>query len=127
MIHLQKTSLDTSQFECFFQLLGILLSCAFWNLLVEMSESVDMVDFKFLKRAGFKYNDLDLSGAGWCMCLPRDGGYLPVPVAEPDTWAPDPIPFDLEQEQPKISFTHSHLKSQIVESGMGMDEVDNRA
>jgi len=91
-----------------------------------MSESEDMVDFKILKR-GFQYSDLDLSGAGWCMCLPRDEGYLPVPVAEPDTWTPDPIPFDLEQEQPKISFTHSQLKSQGLLSGVGMDEVDNRA
>ncbi|KAL0193528.1 hypothetical protein M9458_011824, partial [Cirrhinus mrigala] len=96
--------------------------CIFWNLLVEMSESVDMVDFKFLKRAGFEYSELDLSGAGWCMCLPRDEGYLPVPVAEPDTWAPDPIPFDLEQEQPKIAFTFSQLDSQETKSGMAMDE-----
>ena len=73
-----------------FQLLGILLSLVFWNLLVEMSESEDMVDFKFLKRAGYKYSELDLSDAGCCMCLPRDGGYLPVPDSEPDTWAPDP-------------------------------------
>ncbi|XP_067295017.1 tetraspanin-15 [Pseudorasbora parva] len=109
------------------QLLGILLSCIFWNLLVEMSESEDMVDFKFLKR-GFEYSELDLSGAGWCMCLPRDEGYLPVPVAEPDTWTSDPIPFRLEQEQPKIAFKHSQLESQgDLKSGVGMDEVDNRA
>lgn len=104
------------------QLLGILLSCVFWNLLVEMSESQDMVDFKFLKRAGYKYSELDLSGAGWCMCLPREEGYLPVPVGEPDTWAPDPIPYYQEQE-----FTHSQLESKGPHSGMGMDEVDNRA
>ncbi|KTG43034.1 hypothetical protein cypCar_00023045 [Cyprinus carpio] len=109
------------------QLLGILLSCVFWNLLVEMSESEDMVDFKILKHVSFQYSELDLAGAGCCMCLPRDGGYLPVPVAEPDTWAPDPIPFDLEQEQPKIAFTLPQLESQGAQSGMGMDEVDNRA
>lgn len=87
-----------------------------------MSESQDMVDFKFLKRTGFKYSELDLSGAGWCMCLPREEGYLPVPVAEPDTWAPDPIPFYQEKE-----FILSQLENQGAQSGMGMDEVDNRA
>ncbi|XP_055055200.1 tetraspanin-15 [Misgurnus anguillicaudatus] len=109
------------------QLLGILLSCIFWNLLVEMSESVDMVDFKFLKRAGFDYSNLDLSGAGWCMCLPREGGYLPVHVEEPDTWAPDPVPFDLDQEQSEILFTHFKPESQGTETLVGMDEVDNHA
>ncbi|TRZ02124.1 hypothetical protein DNTS_031907, partial [Danionella cerebrum] len=108
------------------QLLGILLSCVFWNLLVEMSESEDMVDFKILKRAGFKYSELDLSGAGWCMCLPRDGGYLPVPVAEPETWAPDPILLDLEQEQSEILITMSQADRKVAQSGMGEDEVDNQ-
>ncbi|XP_072521355.1 tetraspanin-15 isoform X2 [Salminus brasiliensis] len=111
------------------QLLGILLSCIFWNLLVEMSESTDMVDFKILKRAGFSYSDLDLAGAGWCMCLPREGGYLPIPVSEPeqdldkerelgqDLATPDSEPFDLSLtlfEQPGQG------------PGMGMDVVDNR-
>ncbi|XP_076848359.1 tetraspanin-15 [Brachyhypopomus gauderio] len=85
------------------QLLGILLSCLFWNLLVEMSESADMVDFKMLKRAGFDYSDLDLAGAGWCMCLPRDGGYLPLARAEPgptdSTPEPNAPPLDWEQAQ----------------------------
>lgn len=91
-----------------------------------MSESGDMVDFKILKRAAFKYSELDLTGAGWCMCLPRDGGYLPVPVAEPDTWAPDPIPFNLHQDRSEI-LAHSRLVNQGAELRMGMDEVDNRA
>lgn len=92
-----------------------------------MSESVDMVDFKLLKHAGFNYSELDLAGAGWCMCLPRDGGYLPVPVAEPDTWAPDPIPLDLDQDQSEILLTHFQLEHKAVQSGLGMDEVDNHA
>lgn len=92
-----------------------------------MSESVDMVDFNILKRAGFNYRNLDLTGAGWCMCLPRDGGYLPLPVAEPDTWAPDPIPFNLEQDHSKILLAHSRLANQGADLRMGMDEVDNHA
>ena len=38
------------------QLLGIILSCVFWNLLVDMSESADMVDFK-LKKAEVDYTE----------------------------------------------------------------------
>lgn len=111
-----------------FQLLGILLTCVFWNLLVEMSESEDMVDFKILKRAGYKYSELDLAGAGWCLCLPRDGGYLPVPDSEPDTsWAPDPIPIDVDQVQFQDPLAYSVPEPQKSGSLIGMDEVDNRA
>ncbi|MCI4392433.1 hypothetical protein PGIGA_G00145800 [Pangasianodon gigas] len=109
------------------QFLGILLSCIFWNLLVEMSESVDMVDFKILKKAGFNYNELDLSGAGWCMCLPRVGGYLPIPYAEPEpepeaeALSPDlDDPVTLEQMQAEM-FLNLSKQDQL-----GMDEVDNR-
>ncbi|XP_048098483.1 tetraspanin-15 [Alosa alosa] len=109
------------------QLLGILLTCVFWNILVEMSESEDMVDFKILKRAGYKYSELDLGGAGWCMCLPRDGGYLPVPDSEPDTWAPDLTFADLDQVQVQDPLTYSIPEPQQSGSLIGMDEVDNRA
>ncbi|XP_067084452.1 tetraspanin-15 isoform X3 [Osmerus mordax] len=106
------------------QLLGILLSCVFWNLLVEMSESLDMVDFKFLKSAGFEYSELDLSGAGCCLCLPRDGGYLPIPESEPDTWAPDPSDFEPVQSQRPLTRSVQDLKGPSL--GIGLDEVDFR-
>lgn len=103
------------------QLLGIILSCVFWNLLVDMSESADMVDFK-LKKAEVAYSELDLAGAGWCMCLPRDGGYLPVPAAEPDL---DPIDVHLEKIKKVAPRTHSQLRElQQSRSATGLDEVD---
>lgn len=103
------------------QLLGIILSCVFWNLLVDMSESADMVDFK-LKKSEFEYSELDLGGAGWCMCLPRDGGYLPVPAAEPDL---DPIDVHLEKLKKQPPRTHSQLRElQQSRSATGLDEVD---
>lgn len=92
-----------------------------------MSESVDMVDFKMLKKAGFNYSELDLSGAGWCMCLPRAGGYLPIPYTEQEpepeevgltpTLGSDPV--TLEQMQAEI------LQRQSKPAQAGMDEVDN--
>ncbi|KAG7480824.1 hypothetical protein MATL_G00060320 [Megalops atlanticus] len=108
------------------QLLGIILSCVFWNMLVEMSESADMVDFRMLKRAGYEYSELDLSGAGWCLCLPRDGGYLPVPASDPESWDPEPIqsaPHQVQAQQPL-----PQSASKPPESGplAGVDEVDNR-
>lgn len=94
---------------------------------MEMSESGDMVDFKFLKKAGYKYSELDLAGAGWCMCLPRDGGYLPVPDSEPDTWAPEPISVDVDQVQVQDPLAYSVPEPQQSGPLIGMDEVDNRA
>ncbi|KAM9823479.1 tetraspanin-15 isoform 2-T2 [Syngnathus typhle] len=103
------------------QLLGIILSCVFWNLLVEMSESVDMVDFK-LKKLEFKYSELDLAGAGCCMCLPRDGGYLPVPASEPEL---DPIDIHLRKLKKQAPRTHAQLRElQQSRSATGLDEVD---
>ncbi|KAF1388866.1 hypothetical protein PFLUV_G00067280 [Perca fluviatilis] len=103
------------------QLLGIVLSCIFWNLLVDMSESADMVDFK-LKKAEVEYSELDLAGAGWCMCLPRDGGYLPVPAAEPDL---DPIDVHLLKLKKRAPRTHAQLRElQQSRSATGLDEVD---
>ncbi|XP_043967603.1 tetraspanin-15 isoform X1 [Gambusia affinis] len=103
------------------QLLGILLSCVFWNLLVDMSESADMVDFK-LKKSEFEYSELDLAGAGWCLCLPRDGGYLPVPASEPEL---DPIDIHLEKLKKQPPRTHAQLRElQQSRSASGLDEVD---
>uniref|UniRef100_A0AAY5EWZ2 Tetraspanin-15 n=1 Tax=Electrophorus electricus TaxID=8005 RepID=A0AAY5EWZ2_ELEEL len=112
------------------QLLGILLSCVFWNLLVEMSESADMVDFRALKRAGFDYSDLDLAGAGWCMCLPREGGYLPLARADtgPADSAPEPNapPLDWEQVQAEHSLMQFEEVGQDSAWMPGIDEVDSR-
>lgn len=108
------------------QLLGIILSCLFWNLLVEMSESADMVDFRLLKKAGFEYSELDLSGAGWCLCLPRDGGYLPVPASEPDTWAQEPA--GSQEALPPAGTQLDELGTEPDECGPqpAVDEVDNQ-
>ncbi|XP_030647674.1 tetraspanin-15 [Chanos chanos] len=108
------------------QLLGIILSCMFWNLLVEMSESSDMVDFKILKRVGFEYSDLDLTGAGWCMCLPREGGYLRVPVTEPDPEPQDFEPIKLEMVQSDELPTETPPEALEPGAAIGMDVVDNR-
>eukprot|EP00066_Takifugu_rubripes_P024360 XP_011613626.1 PREDICTED: tetraspanin-15-like isoform X2 [Takifugu rubripes] len=103
------------------QLLGIILTCIFWNLLVDMSQSPDMVDFK-LKKAEINYSELDLAGAGWCMCLPRDGGYLPVPASESDL---DPIDIHLEKLKKQPRRTHAQLREmQQSRSASGLDEVD---
>ncbi|XP_028314376.1 tetraspanin-15 isoform X2 [Gouania willdenowi] len=105
------------------QLLGIILSCVFWNLLVDMSQSADMVDFR-LKKMEFSYSELDLAGAGWCMCLPRDGGYLPVPEAEPEL---DPIDLHLRKLKKQPPRTHAQLRElQQSRSATGLDEVDSR-
>ncbi|KAJ8379299.1 hypothetical protein SKAU_G00000770 [Synaphobranchus kaupii] len=109
------------------QLLGIILSCVFWNMLVEMSQSVDMVDFRLIKRAGFEYSELDLSGAGCCLCMPRDGGYLPIPASEPHSWAPEPSRPDrrpVRRQQPLYRAGSQQLGPV---RGIGVDEVGIRA
>ncbi|KAF3850517.1 hypothetical protein F7725_012289 [Dissostichus mawsoni] len=89
------------------------LSCA-----IGLPQSTDMVDFK-LKKKEVEYTELDLAGAGWCMCLPRDGGYLPVPVVEPDL---DPIDVHLQKLKKQPPRTHSQL--QMMRSASGLDELD---
>ncbi|KAM9463910.1 tetraspanin-15-like isoform 2-T4 [Salvelinus alpinus] len=109
------------------QLMGIMLSCMFWNLLVEMSESMDMVDFKILKRAGFEYSELDLAGAGCCLCLPRDGGYLPLPALDPILSDPDLKPIPIRVQRPLPVQVHRPLAQSLQDlqlSGLRLDEVD---
>ncbi|KAM4749068.1 tetraspanin-15-like [Rhinophrynus dorsalis] len=60
------------------QILGICLSFVFWRKLNYLCNSYDMVDFKALKLKDFNYKELDLSGAGCCLCLPREEGYIPL-------------------------------------------------
>ncbi|KAM4675071.1 tetraspanin-15-like [Discoglossus pictus] len=57
--------------------LGIILSYVFWKKLEEICR-VDEVDFKMLKLREFNFKELDLSGAGCCLCFPREDGYIPV-------------------------------------------------
>ncbi|XP_024273658.1 tetraspanin-15 isoform X2 [Oncorhynchus tshawytscha] len=109
------------------QLMGIVLSCMFWNLLVEMNESMDMVDFKILKRAGFEYSELDLAGAGCCLCLPRDGGYLPLPALDPILSDPDLKPIPIRVQRPLPVQVHRPLAQSLQDlklSGLRLDEVD---
>ncbi|XP_067326855.1 tetraspanin-15-like [Anolis sagrei] len=60
------------------QVLGLVMAWLYWQELDEMHENLDMVDFKRLDFSSFDWDALDLTGAGWCWCLPREGGYLPV-------------------------------------------------
>ncbi|XP_058864623.1 tetraspanin-15-like isoform X1 [Acipenser ruthenus] len=110
------------------QLFGIILTCLFWTKLKELSlYRTDQVDFKALRQAGFQYSELDLSGAGWCLCLPRDGGYLPVPESELDLWSPEPE----NPDEPPIEIvpgprTSPDLSRTGSKQNLGLDEVDFR-
>ncbi|XP_067857367.1 tetraspanin-15 [Heptranchias perlo] len=65
------------------QVIGIVLSCLY---LKKLSQHMDAID-------GFRmfipYEELDLSGAGWCLCLPRDGGYQPMDEVDSNAEIPD--------------------------------------
>lgn len=50
----------------------------YWQKLNEIYASLDTVDFKILDMTDFNFASVDLTGAGWCWCLPREGGYIPV-------------------------------------------------
>lgn len=92
-----------------------------------MSESGDMVDFKVLKKAGYNYSELDLSGAGWCMCLPRVGGYLPIPHTEPEL-VPEAEALNLDLDSDPVTYEQIQAEislSQSKQEQLGMDEVDN--
>ncbi|MGH0160270.1 UNVERIFIED_CONTAM: hypothetical protein FKN15_058958 [Acipenser sinensis] len=110
------------------QLFGIILTCLFWTKLKELSlYRTDQVDFKALRQAGFQYSELDLSGAGWCLCLPREGGYLPVPESELDLWSPEPE----NPDEPPIEIvpgprTSPDLSRTGTKQNLGLDEVDFR-
>ncbi|XP_043938058.1 tetraspanin-15-like [Protopterus annectens] len=58
------------------QLFGLVLSWMYLTKLRDLAR--DMVDFKFRQLHDIRFKDLDLTGAGWCLCLPREEGYLPV-------------------------------------------------
>ncbi|XP_033014994.1 tetraspanin-15-like isoform X3 [Lacerta agilis] len=67
------------------QAVGLVMAWLYWQKLNEIHYSLDTVDFKALDMTDFDFASLDLTGAGWCWCLPREGGYLPVLDKEDDT------------------------------------------
>lgn len=81
------------------QVLGIVLSCLY---LGKLSQHMDEVDGFRMFKMSIPYEQLDLSGAGWCMCLPREEGYHPI---EQDDNVPNEVnplqdtqPINTEQE-----------------------------
>ncbi|KAG8574792.1 hypothetical protein GDO81_009337 [Engystomops pustulosus] len=66
------------------QALGIGLSYTFWTKLKDICSVYDETDFRLLKIKDFNFKELDLTGAGCCLCLPREGGYLPVNMDSDD-------------------------------------------
>ncbi|XP_017600166.1 PREDICTED: uncharacterized protein LOC103622617 [Corvus brachyrhynchos] len=60
------------------QVLGLAMAWLYWQQLNEIHSRLDSVDFRLLETRDLSFASLDLSGAGWCWCLPREGGYIPV-------------------------------------------------
>lgn len=81
------------------QVLGIVLSCLY---LGKLSQHMDEVDGFRMFKMSIPYEQLDLSGAGWCMCLPREEGYQPIEQDDnvPNEVNPlqDPQPINTEQQ-----------------------------
>ncbi|XP_069473734.1 tetraspanin-15-like isoform X1 [Ambystoma mexicanum] len=59
------------------QVLGLIMTFLFWSKVTNFRE-FDTVDCGI--PLIFDFKALDLSGAGWCLCLPRDDGYIRVNV-----------------------------------------------
>ncbi|KFV65274.1 Tetraspanin-15, partial [Dryobates pubescens] len=64
------------------QVVGLLMAWLYWQKLDEIYSQLDSVDFRILEMRDFSFGALDLSGAGWCWCLPKEGGYIPVNAEE---------------------------------------------
>ncbi|NXS65001.1 TSN15 protein, partial [Pandion haliaetus] len=60
------------------QVIGLVMAWLYWQKLNEIYSKLDTVDFKILEIRDFSFGAVDLSGAGWCWCLPKEGGYIPV-------------------------------------------------
>ncbi|KAK2520051.1 tetraspanin-15 [Columba livia] len=58
--------------------IGLVMAWLYWQKLDEIYAKLDAVDFRILETRDLSFGALDLSGAGWCWCLPREGGYVPV-------------------------------------------------
>ncbi|NXN57531.1 TSN15 protein, partial [Rynchops niger] len=64
------------------QVVGLVMAWLYWQKLNEIYSKLDTVDFRILEMRDFSFGAVDLSGAGWCWCLPREGGYIPVNAEE---------------------------------------------
>ncbi|XP_030366030.1 tetraspanin-15-like [Strigops habroptila] len=60
------------------QVVGLVMAWLYWQKLNEIYSKLDTVDFKILEMQDFSFGAVDLSGAGWCWCLPKEGGYIPI-------------------------------------------------
>ncbi|OPJ86904.1 tetraspanin-15 [Patagioenas fasciata monilis] len=65
---------------CIRKAIGLVMAWLYWQKLNEIYAKLDAVDFRILETRDLSFGALDLSGAGWCWCLPREGGYVPVSV-----------------------------------------------
>ncbi|NXG39632.1 TSN15 protein, partial [Dromaius novaehollandiae] len=61
-----------------FQVIGLVMAWLYWQKLNAIHSQWDAVDFKRPELRDVSVGALDLTGAGWCWCLPREGGYVPV-------------------------------------------------
>ncbi|XP_062488723.1 tetraspanin-15-like isoform X2 [Pezoporus occidentalis] len=64
------------------QVIGLVMAWLYWQKLNEIYSKLDTVDFKILEMRDFSFGAVDLSGAGWCWCLPKEGGYIPINAEE---------------------------------------------
>ncbi|KAM6341846.1 tetraspanin-15-like [Podargus strigoides] len=78
------------------QVIGLVMAWLYWQKLNEIYSKLDTVDFKILEMQDFSFGAVDLSGAGWCWCLPKEGGYIPVNAEEEE---------DEEEEEGAISYS----------------------
>ncbi|XP_064353862.1 tetraspanin-15-like [Dromaius novaehollandiae] len=60
------------------QVIGLVMAWLYWQKLNAIHSQWDAVDFKRPELRDVSVGALDLTGAGWCWCLPREGGYVPV-------------------------------------------------
>ncbi|NXA15456.1 TSN15 protein, partial [Sapayoa aenigma] len=60
------------------QVLGLVLAWLYRRELDRIRSHMDTVDSQILEPRDLRLGAVDLSGAGWCWCLPREGGYIPV-------------------------------------------------
>ncbi|KAM6036155.1 tetraspanin-15-like isoform 2-T2 [Theristicus caerulescens] len=67
---------------CIRKVIGLVMAWLYWQKLNEIYSKLDTVDFRILEMQDFSFGVVDLSGAGWCWCLPKEGGYIPVNAEE---------------------------------------------
>ncbi|XP_043537422.1 tetraspanin-15 isoform X1 [Chiloscyllium plagiosum] len=90
------------------QFAGIVLSCMYLKILSQHMDELD--GFRMV----IPYELLDLSGAGWCLCLPREGGYQQLQRA--DSNADFPVALDSAQEMQLISTEQGEVNRQEIPS-----------